>query len=291
MKIKEYLKLMRPHQYLKNTFIFAPLFFSLKIDNIEQIIDTLIAFFLFSILASSVYIFNDYMDIEDDRNHPIKKYRPLASGAISKGAAIALMVGLVAITFLTCLFFLNLMTVYLLLIYLLLNLLYSWRLKHISLVDIFIISIGFVLRIFVGSYSGNIGLSHWIIVMTFLLSLFLAFAKRRDDVLLFLETGTKSRKNTEAYNLDFINSAMSMLSSIIMVAYILYTISPEIILKYKTDKLYITSVFVIFGILRYKQITFVYNDSGAPTKTLMKDKFIQLSILLWVFSFLLIRFL
>jgi len=289
-KIKDHIALMRPKQYLKNCFVFAPLFFAMPIDHPELLIRSLLAFLVFSITASAVYILNDYGDIETDRLHPKKKFRPLAAGKVSGISALFLSAGLLLTSVAICLAFLNTQVLALILLYLVINVIYTLKLKHISLIDIFIISTGFVIRLFVGSYASGLDLSYSIILMTFLLSLFLAFAKRRDDVLILMETGHKMRKNISGYNLEFIDSAMSMVSSIILVAYIMYTISPEIIAKHHTDKLYLTSVFVILGILRYKQITLINKNSGVPTEILMKDKFIQLSIAFWITSFLLIKY-
>jgi len=289
-KIKDHITLMRPKQYLKNCFVFASLFFALPVGNPEILVSAGIAFVLFSLMASAVYIFNDYCDIESDRMHPKKRFRPLASGKVTKTGALILMAGLLVISITGCLALLNTQVLSLMLLYLCINVIYTVKLKHVSLIDIFIISTGFVIRLFVGSCASGLELSYSIIVMTFLLSLFLAFAKRRDDVLILMETGKKMRKNITGYNLEFINSAMSMLSSIILITYIMYTISPEIIAKHQTDKLYLTSLFVILGILRYQQITFIYKNSGVPTEILMKDKFIQLSIGFWIISFLCIKY-
>lgn len=288
--LKEYITLMRPKQYLKNIFVFAPLFFALPIGKPEPLLNALTAFIVFSMMASAVYILNDYCDMENDRLHPKKKFRPLASGKVSGAGALLLMAGLMLISVTGCLAFLNLQVLALILSYLAINVIYTLKLKHISLIDIFIISTGFVIRLFVGSCASGLELSYSIIVMTFLLALFLAFAKRRDDVLILMETGQKMRKNIDGYNLEFINSAMSMISSIILVSYIMYTISPDIIAKHHTDKLYLTSLFVMLGILRYQQITFIYKNSGVPTEILMKDKFIQLSIIFWAISFLTIKY-
>lgn len=289
-KIKDYITLMRPKQYLKNIFIFAPLFFAMPIDHPALLIHSVLAFIVFSIMASAVYILNDFFDIENDRLHPKKKFRPLAAGKVSGKSALFLMAGLMLTSVAICLAFLNTQVLTLILLYLGINVIYTAKLKHISLIDIFIISTGFVIRLFVGSTASGLELPYSIILMTFLLSLFLSFAKRRDDVMILMETGHKMRKNISGYSLEFIDSAMSMISSIILVSYIMYTISPEIIAKHHTDKLYLTSVFVILGILRYKQITFINKNSGVPTEILMKDKFIQLSIAFWITSFLLIKY-
>lgn len=168
------------------------------------------------------------------------------------------------------------------------NVAYCIKLKHLALVDVFIISIGFVLRIFVGGIVTEIELSSWIVLMTFLLALFLAFAKRRDDVVLYENTGVQPRKNVNRYNLAFMNSAVTLTSCIMVVSYIMYTVSPEVIARLHTRYLYLTVLFVFAGIFRYLQLTIVDVKSGSPTKVLLHDRFIQLSILLWILFFLII---
>jgi decaprenyl-phosphate phosphoribosyltransferase len=283
--MKSIIKLLRPHQYIKNIFVFAPLLFSFKF-NISNLNETLYAFILFSIIASSIYIFNDYMDIEEDKKHPTKKYRPLASGKVSQNTAKFLFFTLSMIALIVA-FVINTYLFFVLLIYFILNIAYSVKLKHIGVVDIFIIATGFVLRLFAGNSVLDASLSMWIIIMTFLLALFLALAKRRDDVLLSLK-GRGARKNIDGYNLEFINAAMILMSSVIIVSYILYTVSDEIITRLNAPYLYLTSFFVILGIMRYMQITFVEENSGSPTEVVLKDRFIKINIVFWLVSFLII---
>jgi len=283
---KDYLKLLRPHQYLKNLFIFTPIIFGLQISNQELLVKSFIAFIAFSLVASSIYIFNDIKDLEEDKKHPSKKTRPITSGIISIKNGIITMIVLF-VTGVCLAFFLNQYFLYILLCYFCLNLLYSLWLKHISIVDISIIATGFVLRVFAGSIVVDIFASEWIIIMTFLLALFLALAKRRDDVLL-MTTGEQTRKSIDGYNLEFINASMIIMASIIIVAYIMYTLSPITIEKFNTNELYLTTVFVITGLIRYMQVTFVENNSGSPTNILIKDRFLQLTILLWFTSFIII---
>ena len=151
--------------------------------------------------------------------------------------------------------------------------------------DITIISIGFVLRLFIGSVVTETHLSKWIVIMTFLLALFLALAKRRDDVIHYMNTGKKMRKVIDGYNLQLIDGAMLIMASVVIVSYLLYTTSLEVIQRINSEYLYITSIFVILGVLRYFQITFVGNNSGSPTKILLQDKFIIITILSWILSF------
>ena len=242
------------------------------------------AFIAFSLCASSVYILNDYIDIEADRRHPKKKYRPLAAREISIKSAWIILIILFLLGTGTSLA-LDIKVFYIILTYFVLNILYSLKLKHLPIIDVSIIATGFVLRLFVGSEATGVPLSMWIIIVTYLLALFLALAKRRDDILAFLETGDKARKSIDGYNLEFINSSMMVMASVVIVSYIMYTISAEVITKMNTNRLYLTVIFVILGVLRYMQITFVENKSGLPTEILMKDKFIQIVLVGWIVMF------
>lgn len=285
MNIAVLIKLMRPHQYIKNIFIFLPLFFALKITDIELLESTFIAFIAFSLTASAIYILNDYHDIEEDKQHPKKKYRPLASGEISKKQALLAMGGLFVIGF-SLMLSLSFYGAEILAFYVTMNIAYSFWLKHVSIIDIVIIALGFALRIFVGSVVTGIELSAWIVVMTFLLALFMALAKRRDDVLIYQSTGKKMRKVIDGYNEQFLDASMIIMASVVIVAYITYTTSIEVIEKFHTQYLYITALFVILGILRYLQISFVQLDSGSPTKIVLRDRFIQLTLLGWIITFI-----
>jgi 4-hydroxybenzoate polyprenyltransferase len=168
------------------------------------------------------------------------------------------------------------------------NIAYTMILKSIPIIDVMIIAIGFVIRVIVGGVSTNIYLSEWIIIMTFLLALFLAIAKRRDDVIIYQNTGVIPRKNTNRYNLDFMNQVMSVISAVTIIAYIMYTLSPDVIERFGSRYIYLTSFFVLAGIIRYLQITIVDLKSGSPTKVLFRDRFIQFCILGWIIAFFVI---
>ena len=170
-------------------------------------------------------------------------------------------------------------------VYIALNIGYSFRLKHIAIVDVVIIAIGFVLRLFIGSIVTGVPLSEWIIIMTFLLALFLALAKRRDGFLIFLDTGNKMSEALDGYNIRLIDGAMQVMASVVIVAYILYTTSPKVIEQMQTENTYLTAFFVIVGIMRYLQITYVKEESGAPTNIVLRDKFMQITILAWLLTF------
>lgn len=281
---KVIIKLIRPHQYIKNLFIFMPMFFVGKINDVDLLLSAFIAFLAFSATASAIYILNDYLDINEDRQHPTKKNRPLASGAITKEAAIYLIGIFIFIGFIL-MSGLSLQATAILGLYVVLNIGYSFYLKHIAILDVTIIAIGFVLRILVGAAATGITPSMWIIIMTFLLALFLALAKRRDDVQIFINTGKKMRKVIDGYNLQLIDSAMSIMASVVIVAYILYTTSSSVAQRLHSEYIYFTALFVILGIMRYLQITFVENDSGSPTMLILKDKFIQFTVVGWASTF------
>jgi decaprenyl-phosphate phosphoribosyltransferase len=290
MIVSSYLQLLRVPQYTKNTFVLLPLFFAGEVTRTDLFVRNLLALVAFCLVASSVYILNDVLDIEEDRKHPSKKARPLASGKVSKKEAGFLMVFLAAAGLCLTILFLPRDVLFLLLAYAGLNVIYSLKLKHLSVVDITVIAIGFVMRLFVGSASTGVPLTVWIITVTFLLALFIGLAKRRDDVNIFENTGHAMRKSVDGYNLEFVNAGMVVLASVIIVSYLMYTVSPEIVIKFKTNKLYLTTIFVVLGILRYMQITFVGQKSGSPTEIVLTDRPLQLAIFFWILSFVAILY-
>lgn len=282
-RVKGIFRLLRVHQYVKNAFILLPLFFAAQFSNTAALVAGLTAFLAFSLTASAIYILNDLRDVEEDRLHPIKKHRPIASGEVPVSIA-RIAFALFAALGLGMMFFLNMYGGAILAGYFLMNIGYSAGLKHIPILDITIISLGFIFRLLIGGVVMDIPLSKWIILVTFLLALFLALAKRRDDVLLMIN-GKRVRKNIDGYNLEFINGAMVIMASVTIVSYIMYTLTPEVIARFGTDQLYMTVVFVILGIMRYMQITFVSQKSGSPTRILLTDLFLQIVIACWLFSF------
>lgn len=284
-------KLLRPQQWLKNGFVFLPIFFHGSLWNGKILFYSFITFIAFCFIASSIYCLNDIQDIEIDRIHPEKRNRPLPSGKVSIKLAYSLIPLLVIGSLLITLFLPHLRTLQVslvLIIYFILNIGYCLKLKKYSIIDVFIVSFGFVLRIIAGGLATDIWLSPWIILMTFLLALFMAFAKRRDDVVKYHRENIITRKKTLHYNLDYLNLVLGIIGAITIVCYILYTVSPEVMERYPGKYVYITTIFVLAGILRYLQVTVVDEKSGSPTKILIKDRFIQLCILSWLFVFLVI---
>jgi decaprenyl-phosphate phosphoribosyltransferase len=284
-----YLRLLRPKDWAKNLFLFLPLFFAGDLFQWEKYPAIIAGVVAFSCIASSIYIINDYRDIEDDKKHPEKRRRPLASGAVSKTSAIVICVLLILAGF-TIAWFVRDKFFFVLGIYFVLNLGYSFGLKSIPILDIIIVAIGFVLRAKAGAVIVIAGLSEWLTVMVFLLAIFMAIGKRRDDILIKASSGTEMRKSIKGYNLELLNVLLALVCAVIVVAYFMYTMSPEITKRMGTYRLYYTCLFVLAGIMRYLQIIYVQAASGSPTKILYKDRFIQATILLWIASFYLILY-
>jgi len=290
VRITDLLRLMRPHQYVKNAFVFLPLFFGQKLMEPHLLPSVLLAFAAFCLLASAVYVFNDLQDLESDRRHPEKRNRPLASGAVSPAQAWRLL-SLLAVAGLAAMAPLGGSLLAIAAVYLLLNLLYSLKLKHVAILDIHCIAVGFELRIFAGGLAAGVVPSHWLVLMTFLIALFLALAKRRDDLVLSQEKGAPIRASLDGYNFDFINAAMMVMASVTLVCYILYTLSAQVTAYYGSNQLYLTTLWVLAGFLRYLQVTLVdEKGSGSPAKLVLRDRFLQGVILLWLGSFFLLLY-
>lgn len=306
-KITLHLRILRPAQWLKNFFVFAPLVFGGELFDGSALLAAVITFFAFSFAASSIYCFNDIHDVADDRRHPEKCHRPIASGAVSIPEAYALMFVMLALSIaaIALLAFLGLLgpvgiispgavaqpvlsVLAVILFYWVMNLAYCAYLKQYAIIDVCIVAFGFVLRLLAGGFATGVALSQWIVLMTFLITLFMSFAKRRDDVLRMEATGEAPRKNTIHYNLTFINQAITITAAVTLVCYIMYTVSPEVQANFHTQYLYLTTVFVLVGLLRYIQIAVVEKKSGNPTKVIIHDHFIQVVVALWLITFILI---
>ena len=289
-----YIHLLRPLQWLKNGFVFAPIFFSSNLLKWEFFWPTLIVFMAFCLISSAIYCFNDLRDVEADRLHPKKRLRPIASGAVSIRSGYAMMIICTIGAFILLPFAqsVNLPYLYLILaIYWLMNVAYCLWLKQYALIDVTIIAIGFVMRVLIGGLTTDIWISHWLVLMTFLVTLFLAFTKRNDDYRIYEQTGLKPRVSITGYNKTFINEATAIIASVTLVCYIMYTMSEEVIARMGTRYVYLTSGWVLAGMLRYLQNMIVFGLSGSPTKSLVKDHFIQFCIVGWIASFFVIIYL
>ncbi|QII72577.1 MULTISPECIES: decaprenyl-phosphate phosphoribosyltransferase [Apibacter] len=285
----DYLRLIRIKQWLKNVFVFLPIFFAGKILDLNLLLNSIIAFFSFSFIASSIYIINDYTDIEKDRMHPEKKNRPLAAGKIPVNHAIIVFLFLFFSSY-----FLGYLThswgvILIISVYFLMNLAYSFKLKQIAIVDVVIISLGFLLRIYMGGFATNLPISVWAILVTFFLALVMALGKRRGELINVQLTG-ETRKALDGYNLQFIDIAITMVSTCFVVCYIMYTLDPVIKTNFHYYIVY-TSLFAVIGILRYLQLTFVYTKTESPTKVLYKDLFLQIDLAIWIVMIFILKYL
>lgn len=285
-QVKDWISLLRIRQYTKNGFVLAPLFFSFSFLNKTLLVNSVYGFFLFSIAASAVYIFNDIFDKKEDAAHPVKCKRPIASGAINTYAAAITAILLT----LLCLFFsftLHELFGYIVAAYIFINLLYSVALKKILILDLMIIAVGFVLRVYAGGFLIEVLPSTWLTLMTFLISLILALGKRRDDVMMKNETADVIHSYSDGYNIEMLNYSIVAIAGVVIVCYIQYTLSPEIINHFHNTYLYFNIVFVIAGFLRYFQALFVKKGLSNPSEMILKDRFLQINIILWLCSFIL----
>ncbi len=277
--LRAIIKTMRIKQWVKNGLIFAALVFDRQLTNPTAFARTLAGFFLFCILSSTVYIINDIMDVEADRQHPRKKNRPIASGKLSIQAA-WITAGIFLTATFICAYLLSPAFLVISVCYFVLNLAYSIRLKHIVLIDVVILSIGFVLRV-----GGGVSLiqverfSPWLYVVTFLLALYLGFGKRRAEIKLLSSSAANHRKVLDGYSLPFLDQIMMMISGTTIIAYSLYTFSaPNLPANHS---MMLTIPFVVYGLLRYLQLTEIQEINLAPDEVLLVDRPLQIVILLW----------
>jgi len=288
----KFLTLLRVEQWVKNLFVFLPLFFSGNFLNTELFLKSCVAFVVFSLASSTIYIINDYADAESDRQHPDKKNRPIASGAISKKTALGiatLLIGLIIsiILFITAGLQQNIgKFAIVILAYLGMNLAYTFRLKHVAIIDVCLISIGFVLRVMAGGYSTEIPISQWAILLTFVLALVLALGKRRGE-LINAQISGKTRRSLDGYNVQFADIALSISVTLAIISYLMFTVQPEVQNRFG-NKIFYTFIFVVFAFLRYLQQTLVHNRTESPTKIIYKDRYIQATLILWVVSYFLL---
>lgn len=280
------LRLTRPRQWVKNAFVLAPLFFTPSALSARSVTLTLVTLAVFCLLSSAVYALNDYFDREADRQHPVKRLRPIAAGEVSPAAALALAFALVVAAIGAALAMLPTSAALYAVGYLILNLFYSMWLKNIAILDVILIAAGFVLRVDSGSAAIGVSPSVWINVCTGLLALFLALAKRRDDLVRALSE--QHRGSLAGYNLRFIDSAVAMILGALVVSYTIYTVDADVIARYGSAKLYLTVPFVIAGVLRYLQITLVEERSGSPTELALTDRFLIASVAGWIAVFALL---
>ncbi len=286
--IKNYLRSLRIRQWVKNLFIFAPILFSLNFTNIEYLKNSVLAFFLFSLIAGNIYVLNDIIDRKKDIYHPKKKNRPIASGSLRVLPALSMSFFILIIT-LSAGFFFNKGFFIISLIYIFINFFYSVYLKNIAVFDVFIIAIGFVLRVMIGGKINSIYLSPWLFIVTFLLALFLGLVKRRQELVLGERDGWSStRISLKNYSLPLIDQLISITTSATLISYIIYVLNPDIQNYFHTKDLYLTVPFVIFGIFRYLFLTYIKEKGENPEEVLFSDFPFLINLILWIGVFVLL---
>lgn len=277
--VKDILKLIRVKQWVKNAFVLAPLLFSLKFIELSADIKALFAFFGFSFAASFVYVMNDIVDRKKDALHPKKKKRPIASGRISIVTGWAISIILIVLSIICFTVLGSSKAFYAISIYVLMNIMYSWKLKHIVLIDVLIIAIGFILRVYVGAYAIAVPVSSFIFMTTLFLSLFLGFTKRKME---FLKSGTATRSVLEKYSLEIVNQYIIISVALTIMCYALYTLEPSTISKFETNRLIYSVIFVIYGMFRYLYILDCHENVEDPTESLFTDKGLMGACILYV---------
>ncbi len=280
--LKEYFKLFRIPQWIKNLFVFVPLLFSQNLLKSNLFLITLFAFVVFSLTSSLVYIINDIVDVEADRAHPQKKSRPLASGKISIGKA-QISAGVFAILIIVSLFFLNYHFAIVAAAYLILNIFYSFILKHVVLLDIFSIAAGFMLRVLAGAFVINVEISSWLILTTMFISLFLGVMKRRTE-LVHSEYGdvAVTRKVLVFYSKEFTDQMATVAAAAVIICYALYTVASRTVTVFGTENLIYTTPFVVFGIFRYMYLVYMNKQGENTTEVLIKDLPMIINVILYV---------
>lgn len=282
-----FLKLIRANNWIKNFFILLPLFFSANIFNYQILKLNLIIILCFSFITSSVYIVNDILDLEYDKRHPEKKNRPIPSGKYKIKQA--LLIGLLLfLTGILPIYLISIEAFFITLSYFIINIIYSFKLKQVPIIEMVIVSLGFVLRLIIGGVISKVALTHWIILMVFLLSLFIIISKRRDDVYHYDINKIVNRKVVLQYSLPFIDKLITIISSILLVSYLLFITSDEVINRYDIEYLSLTFLPVLIGVFRYNQLTYVFKKNSSPIKTLFNDVFLQIVLLIWFILFFII---
>ena len=285
--MRNILATLRPQQWVKNFVLLAGLIFSQNLDKPDFILKSLAAFALFCLLSSSVYIFNDIMDVESDRKHPLKSARPIAGGRIKVSTGVFLFVFL-AIASLGLAFWLNPLFALTALGYFVLNLLYSVYLKNVVIIDVMCIALSFVIRAVAGAVVIGVEISAWLVVCTTLLALFLGFGKRRHELVLLEDGATDHRKSLSEYSPYFLDQMISVVTASTVVAYAFYTLSPEVKVKLGAGHMELTIPFVLYGVFRYLYLIHQKEGGGSPTKMLLTDRPILVNIILWLAAVVLV---
>lgn len=276
-------KLMRPGQWIKNGFVLMPLVFSGRLFFPYESIKTFGVFICFCLAASATYIINDYMDMDQDRIHPLKRNRPLASGAVSPMIALTFAGSLILLTLLTSAFFhLPVFTIGVLVSYVILHCLYSWKLKNLVIIDVLVISTGFLLRVLAGSSALSVGVSSWLVLCTFSVAIFLALGKRRHEVMFLNGEAVSHRPVLESYSVGFLDQLLQVVTTSTFIFYCLYSVKASPGTDIQSEKMMLTIPFVTYGIFRYLYLIYHKENGGSPTALLLTDPPLLTCVTLWL---------
>jgi 4-hydroxybenzoate polyprenyltransferase len=275
------IKSLRPRQWTKNLIVFAGVIFAQKLDDPQALATAFVAFALFCFLSSSGYLINDLLDAESDRQHPEKSKRPIASGRLSRGAAVIAAV-ILALAGLALAFWINRLLGVLALSYFILTTTYSFTVKHIVILDVMSIAVGFVIRAASGAEAILVPISPWLLLCTFMLALFLALTKRRHELVLLENGATNHRPILAEYNTYLLDQMIAVVTASTLVCYSLYTLWPETVAKFHTHNLALTIPFVLFGIFRYLYLVHQKGEGGKPEKILVSDPPFIINMILWL---------
>lgn len=275
-----HLRALRPHQWVKNAFVFAALIFSRNLTEPAIALRSLLAFAAFCLVASCIYLVNDIADYERDRLHPKKSKRPIAAGKVKRQTA-GIMAAIIGPIGVALAFWLNAATGVTISVYAIMNLSYSFKLKHAVLLDVFTIALGFLLRVSVGAFAIEVGISPWLLICTFFIALFLAVCKRRHELISLGDEAASHRGILASYSVPFIDKMVSALAAMTVMSYALYTIDPRVIARLGTDGLVVTVPLVLFGIFRYLFLVHIEGKGGSPTEVVLTDRGVQAIVLLY----------
>ena len=279
-----YLQLLRPAQYSKNLFVFLPLLISGQLFVMEKLMEGAVAFVAFCLLSSSVYIFNDWRDLIEDQNHPVKRNRPLALGAVSVRHALTV-AGLLAFGCAAILALLEFRVVFMFMLYLVVNLGYSMGLKKMALIDVLIVASGIVFRFIAGGWAVNVAVESWLVILTFIMALMLALGKRLDDASLMPAADDDTIYYQYGYNTRILESLLLVTSALFLCSYLMFSMDQGMMRYFGTSKLFFSFGLVIAGTFRYLQLVLFYRRTGYGGRHFFKDFFLLVVLTLWVSFF------
>ncbi|MBN2226853.1 MAG: decaprenyl-phosphate phosphoribosyltransferase [candidate division Zixibacteria bacterium] len=287
--ITSVIKLLRPSQWIKNGVVLAGLIFAGKAQATGLVERALLAMIAFCLLSSTVYVLNDIIDRDRDRQHPLKKNRPIAAGKIAIPSAIMIAVPMAVAAMVIC-YLINSNVLIVAIAYLTLHILYTSLLKNIVIIDVMAIAAGFVLRALAGAVAIEVEFSGWLLISTFLLALFLGFGKRRHELTLLADEASGHRRILASYSPYFLDQLIGVVTASTVITYLFYTLSSEVSAKLGTDYLFVTIPFVIYGIFRYLYLVHQEERGGSPTTLLLTDWPLLFDVVLWLASIIIILY-